>query len=86
MINTMKFRLRLSGLDEDDEERLFESEAEAIEYARKWFLDGYDNDTINDDGRESAKKYAAQIEPDLRSGREFYCPMFYEKIRLDTVN
>ena len=83
----MKFRLRLSGLDEEKEEKLFDSEQEAVEYARKWFLDGYDdNKTLDDEDRCRAREYADKIAPELLANASFCCPMFCETITLDRID
>lgn len=76
----MTIRLRFSGIDEETEEKDFETIDAAIKYAKHWFLSGYDNETINDEARASAREYAARLERDLRAGETFHCGMFHERI------
>lgn len=76
----MPYRLRFESLDNPLEEKDFDSPAEAIDYARWWFLDGYANNTIDDAGRQRAQEYVERLLADLRAGREFHCGMFHERI------
>jgi hypothetical protein len=76
----MKFRLRLESLDNDPEERDFESAIDAIDYAQHWFLEGYANDTIDDSGRSAARAHVPKLRAALHAGHEFACSMFYERI------
>jgi hypothetical protein len=73
-------RLHLESLDDEPEDREFPDLSSATDYAVRWFLDGYENDTIDDHGREMAREYAKRLADDLTNGREFTCNLFYERV------
>lgn len=79
----MRFMVFVSGLDEEDEKRGFDTETEAIAWAKSWFIEGYNNDTIDDETRAAVKEDAEKLEQDLLAGREFYCSRFYECVRME---
>lgn len=78
----MPYILKIESLDDEAEETIFETMDEAVKYAVDWFVAGYDNDTIDRDTRIAAAVDAVELARDLREGREFYCPRFYERASL----
>lgn len=76
----MPYRLKLESLDDDPEERDFETVPEAIAYAEDWFLKGYANDTISESAREDARAHIPTLRAALLACHEFRCSMFYERI------
>lgn len=80
-IGCRMIKLEFSGIDEDAIIKEFDTINEAIDFAKPWFRDGYDNDTIDDITRKRAEEYLAILVDDLREGKDFHCSMFHEWIK-----
>lgn len=74
------FRLRTESYDDEPHERDFETAPEAIDYAVRWFLEGYANDSIDNDGRARARADVPRLRATLEAGQEFTCDKFNERI------
>jgi hypothetical protein len=73
--------LKTDSLDEEPQEREFDSKETAIDFAVVWFVSSYDpetNETMRGQVPSGIAEDTIQLIDDLRSGREFRCSNFYE--------
>lgn len=73
-----------SSLEQEPEERRFESRDGALDYAVAWFVGGLEFNT-GDPSAVAPFGLAEDVErliADLRGGRKFQCSRFYEEVTL----
>lgn len=78
----MPCTLHLSSIDTDDEALSFANREDAIAHAAKWFVDGYNNSTIDDETRRQVASEVIKLEATLRAGHEFYGSRFHERAKI----
>ena len=81
----MRYILTLESLDDERQELPFDTVDDAVKHAVEWFVEGYNNETIDAATRIKVAEDAVELAHDLREGREFYCSRFYEKAQLRAV-
>ena len=80
----MTYIVTTNSLDDDPEETVHATFDEAVEYARKWFVDGYE-DLVKGDPDQFIPLVEEAVEvlvENLRAGREYRCSMFFEHVTI----
>lgn len=85
-IMPMPYILTMNSLDDEEETISFDTLDAAVAHAVEWFVDGYNNDTIDRDTRIAVAVDAVELARDLREGREFHCGRFHETVSVRHVD
>ena len=80
------WKLTTVSLDDPEEERVFPSQDDAIDYAVVWFVSGYNPEDGGVEGVPAGlASYTMLLIQDLAEGREFVCSLFCERVTLEKV-